>query len=156
MIAACGVVKIVWVRASRSGRSFFICIYFSYVSICIAIINEDPIALANFDDKGQSAYVPTIAVAELYAGVRRSQRIAANLAKLERFLALVPIVPFNLSAAKEFGLIEGELKRLGKPTGKQDAMIAAIARNLGAIVVTHNRRHFENIPHLQIEDWLIP
>lgn len=79
-----------------------------------------------------------------------------TVALLERFLVWVPIVPFNLSAAKEFGLIEGELKRLGKPTGKLDAMIAAIARNLGAIVVTHNCRHFENIPHLQLEDWLIP
>jgi len=119
--------------------------YLLDTNICIAIINEDPITLANFDDEGQLAYVPTIAVAELYAGVRRSQRIAANLAKLERFLALVPIVPFDLSAAKEFGLIEGELKRLGKPTGKLDALIAAIGRNRGAIIVTHNRRHFENI-----------
>ena len=44
---------------------------------------------------------------------------------------------------------------MGKPTGEIDALIAAVARSRGDIVVTHNTQDFENIPQLQLEDWLI-
>jgi tRNA(fMet)-specific endonuclease VapC len=44
---------------------------------------------------------------------------------------------------------------MGKPTGEIDAMIAAVARSRGDIVVTDNTRHFENIPGLELENWLM-
>ena len=34
-----------------------------------------------------------------------------------------------------------------------DLMIAAHARSLGAIMVTHNRRHFAKVPGLKVESW---
>jgi tRNA(fMet)-specific endonuclease VapC len=68
----------------------------------------------------------------------------------------MPIVNFNLSAAVEFGKIQAELRRIGRPTGELDAMIAAVARSRGDILVTDNIRHFENITKLQLENWLTP
>ena len=65
------------------------------------------------------------------------------------------IVPFDSDAAAEFGIIQGELRRMGRPTGELDALIAAVARARGDILVTHNTRDFINIPGLQLEDWLI-
>jgi len=56
----------------------------------------------------------------------------------------------------EFGKIQSELRRIGKPTGLMDAAIAAIARSRQDIIVTANVRDFENIPNLQIENWLNP
>lgn len=41
----------------------------------------------------------------------------------------MPIVEFDSSAAEEFGKIQAELRRIGKPTGELDAIIAAVARS---------------------------
>jgi tRNA(fMet)-specific endonuclease VapC len=77
------------------------------------------------------------------------------LAKLENLLSVLAVVPFDDAAAEDFGKIQGELRRMGKPTGEIDAMIAAVARSRGDIVVTDNTRHFENIPGLELENWLM-
>lgn len=58
-------------------------------------------------------------------------------------------------AAREFGQIQGEIRRIGKPTGELDAMIAAVARSRDFILVTDNLKHFQNIVNLKIENWLI-
>jgi tRNA(fMet)-specific endonuclease VapC len=111
--------------------------------------------LAQFEQKGDECYISTLVLAELYKGVYCSQRVAKNLAKLENLLSVLAILPFDEATAEEFGKIQGELRRIGRPTGEVDAMIAAVARIRGDIVVTHNTQDFENIPLLQLEDWLI-
>jgi len=65
----------------------------------------------------------------------------------------MPILEFDLQAALEFGKIQAELRKIGKPTGELDAMIAAVARSRQLILVSDNIRHFENIANLQAEDW---
>lgn len=35
-----------------------------------------------------------------------------------------------------------------------DLFIAATALVHGLTLVTHNTRHFQNVPHLAVEDWL--
>jgi tRNA(fMet)-specific endonuclease VapC len=65
---------------------------------------------------------------------------------------LLDVVPSK--AALEFGLIQNELKQLSRPTGEIDALIAAVARSKGDIVVTNNMRDFQHIPNLELEDWL--
>jgi tRNA(fMet)-specific endonuclease VapC len=129
--------------------------YLLDTNICIALNQEHPAALAQFEKKGDECYISTLVLAELYKGVYCSQRVAQNLAKLEDLLSVLAILPFDEAAAEEFGKIQGELRRIGRPTGEVDAMIAAVARIRGDIVVTHNTQDFENIPLLQLEDWLM-
>ncbi|MDJ0591154.1 MAG: hypothetical protein QNJ72_14350 [Pleurocapsa sp. MO_226.B13] len=65
-----------------------------------------------------------------------SQKIVYNLNRIDRFIDLIPtVVEFDGQAAIEFGKIQGELRKLGKPTGEIDALIAAIARARGDIFV---------------------
>ena len=123
-------------------------------NICIAIINKFPKAIAEFDAKSSLCCTSTIVVAELYKGVYCSGRIERNLNTLNQFLSSLQIVRFDKRAAEEFGIIQGELKRIGRPTGQLDALIAAVARSRGDILVTHNTKDFINIPGLQLEDWL--
>lgn len=44
---------------------------------------------------------------------------------------------------------------MGRPIGDLDALIAAVARSRDDILVTNNTRDFINIPHLQLENWLM-
>lgn len=99
-------------------------------------------------------YLSTIIVAELYKGVYYSQQVSNNLESLQQFTDLLPIKPFDLEAAIEFGKIQRELKKVGKPTGELDALIAAVARSRNDILVTNNIQDFTNIPNLQLENWL--
>ena len=47
-----------------------------------------------------------------------------------------------------------ELARVGQQIGPYDQMIAGHARSNGLIVVTNNRREFDRVPGLRIEDWV--
>lgn len=130
--------------------------YLLDTNICIALHREHPAVITQFENKGAECYIPTLVLAERYKGVYCSQRVAQNLAKLENLLSVLAIVPFNDTAAEDFGKLQGQLRRIGKPTGEIDALIASVARSRGDTVVTDNTRHFENIPDLQLANWLSP
>lgn len=130
--------------------------YLLDTNICVALIKENPIPKRIFNTRAIECYIPTIVLAELYKGVYCSEQFEKNATGLRNFLTLVEVIDFDRGAALEFGRIQAELKRAGKPTGEQDALIAAVARFRQDILVTNNTRHFENISDLQLEDWLEP
>jgi tRNA(fMet)-specific endonuclease VapC len=129
-------------------------VYLLDTNICVALLKQSPLAVRQFNIKASQCYLSTIVIAELYKGAYYSQRIQQNLNTIEQFISLMLIVEFDRSAAEEFGKIQGELKRIGKPTGELDAIIGAVARSRQDILVTDNTRHFINIPSLQLENWL--
>lgn len=92
-------------------------------------------------------------LAELYKGVYCSSRVKENLNTLTQFTDALLKISFDDIAATEFGKIQSELRKIGKPTGELDALIAAVARSRQDIVVTNNTRHFINISNLQLENW---
>ncbi|MCT7966728.1 type II toxin-antitoxin system VapC family toxin [Laspinema sp. D1] len=65
----------------------------------------------------------------------------------------VTLLDFDLPALTQYqGLIQQQgLRRIGT----QDLKIGAIALSRNAVLVTRNRRHFEQIPGLLWEDWTI-
>ncbi len=130
--------------------------YLLDTNICIALIKANPTVMPIFMAKAVQCYVPTLVLGELYKGVYCSQRVEKNLANLNDFLSLVAIIEFDRSAALEFGLIQGELRSKGQPTGEIDALIAAVARSRLDTVVTDNIRHFKNIEGLKLENWFDP
>jgi tRNA(fMet)-specific endonuclease VapC len=46
------------------------------------------------------------------------------------------------------------LERRGTPIGVLDTMIAAHALALGAILITNNQKHFNQVKALQCENWV--
>ncbi len=128
--------------------------YLLDTNICIALLEENTRATREFILKPDLCYVSTIVVSELYKGVYCSTKIERNLTILINFLQEVLVFDFDRAAAEEFGKIQGELRKKGKPTGEMDALIAAMARSRGDILVTNNVRHFENISGLAIANWL--
>ena len=61
---------------------------------------------------------------------------------------------FAEGAAVHYGQIRAELERAGTPVGTHDMLIAAHARSEGLVIVTRNRREFDRIAGLRVENWL--
>lgn len=65
---------------------------------------------------------------------------------LDAFVAVVPLVPFDQAAAREYA-------RLPFKRARFDRLLAAHALSIGAIVVTNNEADFADVPGLAIENW---
>ncbi|OHY32720.1 twitching motility protein PilT [Cylindrospermopsis raciborskii CS-508] len=128
--------------------------YLLDTNICIALLNENRQAVAKFNRYFSQCYLSIIVVSELYKGVYCSQQVAKNLETLTEFIELLPVEPFEIEAAIEFGKIQSELRKIGKPTGEFDALIAAVAHSRNDILVTNNIKDFINIPNLKLDNWL--
>ncbi len=83
---------------------------------------------------------------------RKSDEIAQvylRLTNAVKALATLTVLTFPEAAVNRyFALLKMRLN-----IGKMDLRIAAIALEHGARVVTRNRRDFQRVPNLAIEDW---
>lgn len=97
--------------------------------------------------------IPSIVVAEMHYGVRKSQHIERNHASLSEFLLPFEILDFGVKAAIEYGKLRTALERKGTVIGALDMLIAAGALAENLTLVTNNTKEFKRIPHLKVEDW---
>ena len=97
--------------------------------------------------------VSSITVAELRFGAekRRSKKIHAAL---RSFFAAIRVMPFDASAADQFGEVAAALSNAGAPIGQLDTLIASHALSLGATLVSNNQRHFSKVPGLKLDNWV--
>lgn len=68
---------------------------------------------------------------------------------LEAFVAVIPVLPFDETAAREYA-------RLPFKRARFDRLLAAHALSIGATIVTNNEADFADIPGLKIENWTRP
>ena len=107
-----------------------------------------------FIDAAGHLSISAIAYSELRFGAEKSQRRERSLEALAAFVAHVHILPFGPDAAHHYGEIRAALERSGTPIGGNDLLIAAHARSAGLTLVTNNRREFDRVPGLSVENWL--
>ena len=124
-------------------------------NVVVAFLNGDKSVLKRIRVEIDKIALSTLVVAELDYGAKVSQKSEENLEKLYRLVDIVQVVPFDIECARIFGTIKSRLRSLGKPTGEVDALIAATAMAHEAILVTANKKHFENIEGLKVEIWSI-
>ena len=110
-------------------------------NIVIAFFNGNKSVLKEISAQIDSIALSVLVIAELDYGAKASQKAKENLEKLYRFVDIVQVVPFDLECAKIFGTIKSKLRKIGKPTGEMDALIAATAMAHKAVIVTGNRKH---------------
>ena len=122
-------------------------------NVVIAFFNGSKAVLERVHSEIDRIALSTLVVAELDYGAKASQKAEENLEKLYRFVDIVRVVPFDLECAKIFGTIKSKLRKMGRPTGEVDALIAATAMSNKAVLVTGNRKHFENVKGLKVEVW---
>lgn len=124
-------------------------------NICIFTIKNKPAnAREMFTRQHGLMCISSVTLMELLYGVERSANPTRNLAEVEGFAARLDVLDFDGNAAAHAGQIRAELARLGTPVGSYDQMIAGHARSHGLVVVTNNRREFERVPGLRVEDWV--
>ena len=104
---------------------------------------------------GKDGCISVITYAELEYGIMNSQYPDRNREAINKILAGIPILDFDLKAAVQFGRILAELrqKKKDKQNQDRDKMIAAHARSKGYTLVTDNTKDFIDIDGLKLDDW---
>jgi tRNA(fMet)-specific endonuclease VapC len=92
---------------------------------------------------------------ELWAGVCGSATRQRNEQRLIRRLSELIVWPYDEAAARRFGEIFAELRRVGRPMQQIDVQIAAVALTLGDCTVITKDSDFLAVPGLTVEDWSI-
>jgi len=92
-------------------------------------------------------------LAELWYGVENSSTRERNAERLRRVLPDLIVWPLTEPAAEEYGRIAAELRRIGRPIGKIDMLIAAIALSLGKTTVVSADNDLTAVPGLTVENW---
>jgi len=67
---------------------------------------------------------------------------------------MVEVVNFDAFCADAYSHLRLSLTKVGRIIPEADLMIASTALAHNALLVTHDTNHFNNLPGLQIEDWL--
>nr|WP_315249856.1 tRNA(fMet)-specific endonuclease VapC [uncultured Duganella sp.] len=125
-------------------------------NMCIFTIKHKPAHVrAQFMQHHGLTCISTITLMELFYGVEKSTDPARNLAEVKGFAARLEVLEFDSHAASHSGQIRAELARAGTPIGPYDQMIAGHARSRGLIIVTNNRREFDRVQGLRVEDWTL-
>jgi predicted nucleic acid-binding protein len=100
--------------------------------------------------------IATITASELLHGVHRAaeplQR-ARREAFVERLLAELSLIPFDLVVARVHARLSAELAARGSPVGAHDLLIAATALAVGYDVATRDERSFPRIPGVKVLRW---
>jgi tRNA(fMet)-specific endonuclease VapC len=124
-------------------------------NICIFIIKNRPVSVREaFRRHYGQMCISTVTSMELIYGAEKSSNAERNLAAIEGFIARLDVLAYDQNAAAHTGQLRAELARAGTPIGPYDQMIAGHARSQGLVLVTNNRREFDRVPGLRIEDWV--
>ena len=105
---------------------------------------------------GVELAIAAVTASELLHGVHRAvepERRAKREAFVERLLAIVPVLPFDLTAARIHARVWAELAGRGITVGAHDLLIAATAMASGCTLATRDQRSFPRVPGLSIEAW---
>ncbi|WP_337267471.1 type II toxin-antitoxin system tRNA(fMet)-specific endonuclease VapC [Oryzifoliimicrobium ureilyticus] len=128
--------------------------YMLDTNICIFTIKNRPAHLREtFNRHHGQMCISAISLMELMYGAEKSTAAEQNLRVVEGFSARLEVLSYDEGAAHHTGQLRAELARNGTPIGPYDQLIAGHARSKGLILVTNNRREFDRVPGLRVEDW---
>jgi tRNA(fMet)-specific endonuclease VapC len=100
--------------------------------------------------------IPSIVLAELYAGAYKHPSPSKLLPLIGDLLKEVQVIDFDSACAEQFGQLRGALLQQGVTVSRMDLLIASAALVHNLTLVTHNTADYQSIPGLRLDDWLIP
>ena len=96
--------------------------------------------------------ISAVTEGELRFGAARLPHATRLHRMIKDFFLRVAVVPWDSDAAQHYGQLRATPEREGQPMGNLDAMIAAHALALEAVLVT-NDHAFARIKRLKVVDW---
>ena len=99
-------------------------------------------------------HLSVVTLGELMSWTLRKNSAPKYQEELMYFLADVQLLDVTPEIAQIFGSLRAELMDQGIVVSPMDMLIAATALYHNLTLVTHNIRHFERMPGLNIMDWL--
>ena len=104
---------------------------------------------------GEEVAMASITASELLHGVHRLRGAsrARSEVLVERLIDRLPVVVFDLAAARVHAALSAELRSRGTAVGAHDLLIAATAVLLDYAVATRDLRSFPRIKGLKILHW---
>lgn len=94
-----------------------------------------------------------ITLCELFKGAYKSKQREKSSNLIHDFAGNYGLLGLTLQSCEIFGNDFNNLEKMGKQTQQFDLLTASISKENGLILVTRNRKHFENIPDLKVEEW---
>lgn len=121
---------------------------------CIAILRGNQAVIDRRAASADDVATTWITAAELYYGAAKSHAPEQNRELVDGFLVTLPVLGLEEVSTQIFGEAKAKLERLGRRLADADLFIGAIAAARQAIVVTGNRRPYERIPGVTVENWI--
>ncbi len=125
-------------------------------NICIYIMNDHPPeVIKKFRKTGVgNICVSSITVSELQYGACNSKQIKNNQKRLNEFLRPFEIISYDESASIYYGQIRSYLEKQGTVIGPLDMLIAAHALSEHLTLITNNKKEFNRVKSLKVENWV--
>lgn len=110
----------------------------------------NPVVVGNANTYRKAHGFLTLSVISVMEAIQGYQRIGAanRIQAFRNAIASEEILLFDQDAADLAGQIAGDLDRVGRPIGRCDPMIAAIAIIHGLELVTGNTAHYQHLHQL--------
>lgn len=109
---------------------------------------------ANFlKNKDKHMSLSVISYGELVFGAKKSKAVEKNMETVNAIKSIFPLLEITSEIMNIFGEIKAYTQKIGKTIDDMDLLIAATAITNNFTLVTHNTKHFKNIPNLKVEDW---
>ena len=109
---------------------------------------------ANFlKNKDKHMSLSVISYGELVFGTKKSKAVEKNMETVNAIKSIFPLLEITSEIMNIFGEIKAYTQKIGKTIDDMDLLIAATAITNNFTLVTHNTKHFKNIPNLKVEDW---
>lgn len=130
--------------------------YMLDTNICIYVIANRSVELVHkFRQMDKDDISVSVVVAsELAYGVTKSARSEKNRATLDLFLSSLSVQAMTDSVMWHYAELRCSLEREGQIIGENDQWIAAHALATESVLVTNNRKEFDCVRGLRVENWV--
>jgi tRNA(fMet)-specific endonuclease VapC len=121
---------------------------------CIEILRGNDAVIARRSAIADDVATTWITAAELFYGAAKSKAPEGNRSLVTQFLSTLQVLGLDDLSVQIFGEAKALLEKRGQRLADADLLIGAIAAARCATVITGNRRHYERIPGVLVEDWI--
>ena len=102
----------------------------------------------------QEIYASEVTIAELTYGAVHSQNVEKHMKEPQAIRKNFNVLPIDNNWVDDYVEIRHALAQKGLRVGDFDILIAVTARHYDLTVVTHNIKHFSQMPGIKYVDWV--